>query len=176
MREGGKEGGWRNLRLALFFFSSSFWLQQHTFFPVFPSVFLCVCCSFFFFWWFVFFLLPLTQINIVLCHATSYVSLPCSLDLFFFFFVLRKSCSFGVYISFSFIFLLLEDIYIYTRTHVRTHTHTYICIWMRERVCLTCRADRRRCFSSLPSGSLPLCLHGSERTEHWNSQSCFHIS
>lgn len=97
---GGREGRWRNLRLTVFFFLLLLLrLPQHTFF----LSFLLSLCVFFrggvggLGWgWGCSFLPPSTQINIVQCHANSYVSLPCSLSLVF-----RKSSSQGVYLSFS---------------------------------------------------------------------------
>ncbi len=86
-----EEGGWRNLRLALFFFLLLLLrLPQHTF----SCLSFCLCV---FFRGVVSFLPPSTQINIVLCHASAYISLPCSLVLVF-----RKS-SF-LFLSFFFFF------------------------------------------------------------------------
>ena len=87
---GGREGGWRNLRLCVF---SLLLLDCHNilFFLSFPLS-LCV-----FFRRVVSFLPPSTQINIVLCHANRYISLPCSLDMGF----LGKVLSRAVYLPFS---------------------------------------------------------------------------
>lgn len=54
-----------------------------------------------FFWGVVFFLPPLTQINIVLCHANGYISLPCLLALVF-----RKSYFLGCIFLFLVLFFM----------------------------------------------------------------------
>lgn len=92
---GGRQGGWRNLRLSVFFLLlllRLLRLPQHTFFSC-LSFCLCVC----FFGELFLSSLPPTQINIVLCHATRYISLSCSVGS-----ALRKSRSFRVYLPFPF--------------------------------------------------------------------------
>lgn len=90
---GGREGGWRNLRLALFFFSSS--SDCHNI--LFSCLSFCLCV--FFFRGAIF--PPSTQINIVLCHANGYVSLPCS--------DFRESGSQEVYLSFLSLFSFCKE-------------------------------------------------------------------
>lgn len=63
------------------------------------------------------FLPPSTQINIVLCHAHGYISLPCSL-----FLVFRKSCSQEVYLSSFFFFKCSCGV-----------SYEWVCVWVWER-------------------------------------------